>query len=325
VESPRRDGQNAAPSAVALAFAEIPMQSSTVRAALAAVCCALGLAAWSTARQNPAQAEVKATPVAGPVHFLEGAGGNIGVSSGADGVLIVDDQFAELAPKIQAALDKLAGAGKGAPRFVLNTHFHGDHTGSNAIFGRSALIVAHENVRKRLLTGGGGNPPMEPAGLPVITYADENGLSLHFNGEEVRLRHFPACHTDGDSVVWFSGSKVMHLGDLFFNGRFPFIDLDSGGSVAGLTRAVGTILAELPADVKIIPGHGPMATKADLERYHKLLVDTQALVKEALAAGDSVDAMVSNGLLKDYESWSWAFIDTKKFLETLVREQTQKH
>jgi len=300
------------------------MNSSSVRVALAAVCCALGLAAWSTAPQNLAQAEVKVTPVAGAVYFLEGQGGNIGVSSGADGVLIVDDEFAELAPKIQAALDKLAGSGKGVPRFVLNTHFHGDHTGSNAIFGRNAPIVAHENVRKRLAAGGGGNQPMEAPGLPIITYAGDDGLSLFFNGEEIRLRHYPACHTDGDSVVWFSGSKVMHLGDLFFNGRFPFIDLDSGGSVAGLTSAVGKILADLPADVKLIPGHGPMATKADLERYHKMLVDTQALVKEALAAGDSVDAMVSNGLLKDYASWSWAFVDTKKFLETLVREQTQK-
>ena len=301
------------------------MQSSTVRAALAAVCCALGLAAWSTARQNPAQAEVKVTPVAGPVHFLEGAGGNIGVSSGADGVLIVDDQFAELAPKIQAALDKLAGAGKGAPRFVLNTHFHGDHTGSNAIFGRNAPIVAHENVRKRLLEGGGGNPPMEPAGLPIITYSDVNGLSLYFNGEEIRIRHFPHGHTDGDSVVWFSGSKVMHLGDLFFNGRFPFIDLDSGGSVEGMTKAVAYVLSSLEPGTAIIPGHGPLASRADLERYHAMLVGCQSLVKEALAAGDSVDQMVANGLLKDYESWSWAFIDTKKFLETLVREQTQKH
>jgi cyclase len=313
------------PGAVALALAEIPMQSSTVRAALAAVCCALGLAAWSTARQNPAQAEVKVTPVAGSVHFLEGAGGNIGVSSGADGVLIVDDQFAELAPKIQAALDKLAGAGKGAPRFVLNTHFHGDHTGSNAIFGRNAPIVAHENVRKRLVKGGGGNPPMEPAGLPVITYSNVNGLSLYFNGEEIRLRHFPAAHTDGDTVVWFSASKVMHMGDLFFNGRFPVVDVDSGGSVEGLTRAVTYILESLEPDAKIIPGHGPLATKTDLERYHAMLVDTQALVKEALAAGDGVEAMLSNGLLKDYESWSWAFVDTRKFLETLVREQTQKH
>ena len=298
------------------------MSTLTVRVALAAACCALGLGAWSSARQNPAQAEVKSTAVAGAVPFLEGQGGNIGASVGPDGVLIVDDQFAELAPKIQAALDALDGGGSGAPRFVLNTHFHGDHTGSNAVFGKSAAIVAHDNVRKRLAAGGGGNAPMAPAGLPVVTFAD--GLSVHFNGEEIRLRHFPAAHTDGDSAVFFSGAKVAHLGDLFFNGRFPFVDLDSGGSVAGLTRAIEAILADLPEGSKIIPGHGPLAARADLERYHTMLVDTQALVKEALAAGDKVDAMVANGLLKDYESWSWAFIDTKKFLETLVREQTKR-
>jgi glyoxylase-like metal-dependent hydrolase (beta-lactamase superfamily II) len=296
------------------------MSSLSVRVALAAVCCALGLGAWSTTRQDPAQAEVRAHAAAGAVHMLEGAGGNIGVSAGADGVLIVDDQFAQLAPKIQSALDALDGAGKGAPRFVLNTHFHGDHTGSNAIFGRQGSIVAHENVRRRLQEGGGGNPPMEPAGLPIVTFAE--GLSVHFNGEEVRVRHYPAAHTDGDSAVFFEGSKVAHLGDLFFNGRFPFVDLDSGGSVAGLTRAIESILAELPADAKVIPGHGPLASKGDLERYRDMLVKTQALVKEALAAGDGVQQMVSNGLLAEYESWSWAFVDTKKYLETLVRDQS---
>src|SRR5688572_19784143 len=148
------------------------MSTLSVRVALAAVCCALGLGAWSTSRQGAAQAEVRATPVAGPVHFLEGRGGNIGASAGPDGVLIVDDQFAELAPVIQAALDALDGAGSGAPRYVLNTHFHGDHTGSNAVFGRSASILAHDNVRVRLAAGGGGNAPMEPAGLPVVTFAD---------------------------------------------------------------------------------------------------------------------------------------------------------
>lgn len=296
------------------------MSTLTIRIALAAACCALGLAAWSNARQDPAQAEVRATVVAGSVHFLEGQGGNIGASVGPDGVLIVDDQFAALAPKIQAALDRLDGAGSGAPRYVLNTHFHGDHTGANPLFGRSAAIVAHDNVRKRLVAGGAGNAPMEPAGLPVVTFAD--GLSVHFNGEEIRMRHFPAAHTDGDSAVYFAGSKVAHLGDLFFNGRFPFVDLDSGGSVAGLTRAVESVLADLPEGSKIIPGHGPLATRADLERYRDMLVEAQQLVKEALAAGDDVPAMLSNGLLKAYDSWSWSFIDTKKFLETLVREQS---
>jgi glyoxylase-like metal-dependent hydrolase (beta-lactamase superfamily II) len=163
---------------------------------------------------------------------------------------------------------------------------------------------------------------MDPVGLPVITYAD--GLSVHFNGETIRVQHFPSAHTDGDSVVWFTGSNVLHMGDLLFNGMFPFVDIDSGGSVTGLTAAVGEILAELDDGLKIIAGHGELADRADLERYHEMLVDCQALVAEALVAGEDVDAMLEGGLLQEYESWSWGFIDTRRFLETLVREATAR-
>ena len=298
------------------------MRPWSTRMILAACLSALFLGAWrlAPAPQDLSAVEIVARPVAGAVHYLEGFGGNIGVSVGADGVLIVDDQFADLAPRIRAALDGLDGEGDGAPRFVLNTHFHGDHTGANPVFGRLAPIVAHENVRRRLVAGDRAERAMEPAGLPVITYAAADGLSLYFNGEEIRVRHFPAAHTDGDSVVWFSGSKVLHTGDLFFNGMFPFVDLDSGGSVAGLTRAVADLLSDLAPDVKVIPGHGPLGDRAALERYHEMLVRCQALVAEALEAGEDVEAMLANGLLVDFESWSWGFIDTRRFLETLVRE-----
>ncbi len=294
--------------------------SIPARAVPAVVLSALFLAAWrlAPAEQDATGVQVRSHAVAGTVHYLEGRGGNIGVCAGPDGLLIVDDQFADLVPRIRAALDQLDGKGDGTPRYVLNTHFHGDHTGGNPAFGRTGSILAHENVRRRLIAGGGNTPPMEPAGLPVVTYQD--GIRVHFNGEELRVVHYPACHTDGDSVVFFTGSDAVHLGDMFFNGLFPFIDLDSGGSVAGLTRAIADVLARIGPATKIIPGHGPLAARADLQRYHDMLARSTALVKEALEAGNDVEAMLADGLLAEYESLSWQFVDTKRFLQTLARE-----
>ncbi len=297
--------------------------SPSLRAIPPVALAALFLAAWrlAPAEQDATGVQVVAHAVAGAVHYLEGRGGNIGVSAGPDGVLIVDDQFADLVPKIRAALDSLDGKGDGTPRYVVNTHFHGDHTGGNPAFGRTGSILAHENVRKRLLAGVNA-PAMEPAGLPVVTFQD--GISVHFNGEEIRLVHYPAGHTDGDSAVFFAGSDAVHLGDLYFNGMYPFIDLDSGGSAAGLTRAIADVLQRIGPKTRVIPGHGPLASREDLQRYHDMLEHTTALVKEALQAGNDVPAMLSDGLLAEYESMSWQFVDTKRFLETLVRELSAK-
>ena len=168
------------------------------------------------------------------VYMLEGSGGNIGVSVGADGVLIVDDQFAPLADKIRAAIGELGG---GDPAFVLNTHYHGDHTGGNAHFGEKGVIVAHRNVRNRLAARRVDDRPLPEAALPEITF--DEGLSIHFNGEELRVVHFPKAHTDGDGVVFFTGSNVVHTGDLFFNGRFPYVDLRGGGNVRAISRRSG--------------------------------------------------------------------------------------
>jgi glyoxylase-like metal-dependent hydrolase (beta-lactamase superfamily II) len=273
-------------------------------------------AAASAPRQDRSGVVVKTTAVAGSVHLLEGAGGNVGVSIGADGVLMIDDEFADLAPKLQAAID--AAAGKSSPpRYLLNTHFHGDHTGGNAIFGMSATVVAHDNVRKRLAAPKNGKP-MESAGLPAVTYA--SSMSVHFNGEEVRLAHFDACHTDGDTVIHFVGSNVWHLGDLYFNGRFPFVDLGSGGSVVGLERAIGELLARIDAGAKIIPGHGPLAQRADLESYRAMLADSIALVKAGLAAGKSADEMVASKTLAKYESLAWQFISLEAFTKTVAND-----
>src|ERR1043165_25283 len=187
--------------------------------------------------------QIKVTKVAGNVYMLEGAGGNIGVAVGEDGILIVDEQFAPLADKIRASLKTL---GQGKLRFILNTHWHGDHTGGNVVFGPEATIIAHDNVRKRLATEqkstvfNSTTPPSPKEALPVITF--DQTLTVHFNGEDIRAIHYPQGHTDGDTVIFFSASNVVHLGDDFFAGRFPFVDLESGGSVEGLVKNIGELI-----------------------------------------------------------------------------------
>lgn len=260
--------------------------------------------------------EIKATKVSGNVYMLEGAGGNIGVSVGPDGTLIVDDQFAPLADKIRAALK---GIGGGQLQFVLNTHWHGDHTGSNAAFGKEATIVAHHNVRKRLSTEqtvfGETTPPSPKEALPVITYGDE--VSIHFNGEEILAVHFPRGHTDGDSVIFFTGSKVIHMGDDFFHGRFPFVDTESGGSVQGLIDNIAKVLARIPPDTKIIPGHGPLSTPADLKSYHQMLIATSGIVRDKIKAGKDLATIKKEGLPEEWKEWGSGFIKTDFWIETL--------
>ncbi|HVS13915.1 MAG TPA: MBL fold metallo-hydrolase [Thermoanaerobaculia bacterium] len=275
-------------------------------------------AAAASAQQDFSNVQVASEKVAGAVHMLStGIAGNIGVSAGPDGILIVDDQFAPLADKIRSALQAIA---PGDLEFVVNTHWHGDHTGGNEVFGREAVIVAHTNVRKRLMTGASGErevPPAPAVALPVITYDD--GVSVHFNGEEIRVVHLPPGHTDGDSYVHFTGSNVVHLGDDFFSGRFPYVDLASGGSPEGLRDNIGRLLGELPADVRIIPGHGPLSTIDDLRAYHEMLVDTIDQLKTAKAAGRTLDEVKAAGFGERWASWSWSFITTERWAEIVYR------
>jgi cyclase len=275
--------------------------------------------------QDFSKVEVKSTKVAGNVYMLEGAGGNIGVSVGSDGILIVDDQFAPLADKIKAALKTL---GEGKLKFVLNTHWHGDHTGGNAAFGPEAPIIAHDNVRKRLATEQRLEffketiPASPKEALPVITF--DQSLSVHFNGEEIRVIHFPHGHTDGDSVIFFSSSNVVHLGDDFFAGRLPFVDLESGGSVEGLTKNIEEIIPKLPAGVKLIPGHGPISTVDDLKAYQRMLVETTDIVRKKMAAGKTVDQIKKEGLPDAWKSWGTGFIKTDMWLEIIFRSLSKK-
>lgn len=258
------------------------------------------------AQQDFDKVEIKTTAVAGNIHMLEGAGGNVAVSVGPDGVLMVDDQYAPMAAKITAAVAKLDG---GPLKFVLNTHWHGDHTGGNAHFGKTSSLIAQSNVRKRL--AGRSGAPKE--GLPVVTY--DESASLHFNGEEIRLTYYGPGHTDGDTVIHFTGSGVVHTGDLFVNSRFPFIDQGSGGNLAGLMKTIAHLVKTLPDNVKIIPGHGALATKQDLQDYHDMLVETTGLVKKAIAEGKSLADVKAAGVPDKYKSWGTGFINASRWLE----------
>jgi glyoxylase-like metal-dependent hydrolase (beta-lactamase superfamily II) len=274
------------------------------------------LALPAFAQQDFSKVEIKVHKVAGTVYMLEGAGGNIGVSVGDDGILLVDDQYAPLAPKIKEALK---GISSKPVKFVLNTHHHPDHTGGNETFGESAPIIAHTNVRKRLQTR---EQPMVPAGLPVITFDDR--LSVHINGEELKAIHLPHGHTDGDLVVHFTESNVIHMGDDFFNGRLPYIDLGSGGSVRSLIRNIDKVLAEVPNDVKVIPGHGPLATTDDLRKYVAMLKDAVGIVEAGIKAGKTLDQLKSEKVFAKYEALATSFVTTDRFLETVHRDVTSK-
>ena len=267
-------------------------------------------------QQDFSKVEMKVVPVSGNIYMLQGAGGNIGVSAGPDGILIVDDQYAPLADKIRAALK---GINPGKLKFVLNTHYHGDHTGSNPEFGPEAPIIAQENVRKRLESGsmvrGNKVEPMAAAGLPVITF--EDAVSVHFNGEEIKAIHYPHGHTDGDSVIFFTKSNVVHMGDDFFLGRFPFVDLENGGSVQGMTENVAKVLAKIPAGAKVIPGHGDLATVEDLRKFHTMLTETTAVVRKGMEAGKTLEQLQAAGLPDQWKDWGSGFIKTDVWIATI--------
>src|ERR1043165_2285243 len=266
-------------------------------------------------QQDFSKVEIKATHVAGNVYMLTGAGGNIGVSWGQDGILIVDDQFAPLAPKIEAALKQL---NPGKLKFVLNTHYHGDHTGGNKYFGQQAHIIAHANVRKQL----GGKPGDSKPELPVITFDDS--LSVWFNGEEIKLSHVPPAHTDSDSVVHFTDANVIHFGDTFFSGRFPNIDLAGGGDVRGYIRNVEDALKKVPADAKLIPGHGPLSTVKELKEFHEMLVETSGIVQKSIDDGKTLEQIKAQGLPAKWKSWAAPTITTARWLELLYNGLRQK-
>lgn len=273
-------------------------------------------AAPLAAQQDLDEVEITVTPMATGVFMLTGAGGNIGVSVGADGVFVIDDQFAPLSERIMVAIEGLSDR---PVSYVLNTHWHGDHTGGNENFGEAgAAIVAHENVRTRMSTEqvstvfGRTTPPSPDAALPVVTFTEN--VTFHFNGEAIRVHHVPNAHTDGDSIVYFDDVDVLHTGDTFFNGAFPFIDVDSGGSLDGMIDAAETSLGMITRQTEIIPGHGPRATQIDLERYRDMLLEVREIVAERVAAGESrEDVVAANPLGALGVNWGGGFMKTDVF------------
>jgi glyoxylase-like metal-dependent hydrolase (beta-lactamase superfamily II) len=295
----------------------------------ATFCACLLMTGFAIAQdQDYSKVEIKVTKVSGNVYMLEGAGGNIGASVGEDGIVVVDDEYAPLAEKIQAALKGITDK---PVRFVINTHFHGDHTGGNAYFQKQSPVIAHDNVRKRLEGGGTvGNlgsismerKPAAKEALPIITF--DHDVTVHLNGEDIRALHFPSGHTDGDSIIFFPKSNVVHMGDDFVRYGFPFIDLGSGGSVDGMIAAMQEVIPKLPPDVKIIPGHGNVSNLDDVREYVKMLIETRAAVEKGVKQGKTLDQLKQEKVLDPWKKWNGDFVSTDVFTETLYNDLTGK-
>lgn len=271
--------------------------------------------------------EIKVGRVAGNVYMLQGAGGNIAACVGEDGIVIVDDQYAPLADKIRAALK---GISDKPLRYVINTHYHEDHSSGNLPF-HDASIVAQDNVRKRLESGSQvgyslssteHSPPSPKEALPVVTFAQD--VTLHVNGEDIHAVHVPSGHTDGDSVVFFPKANVVHMGDDFVTYGFPFVDIAAGGSVRGMIAGVEGVIRKLPADVKVIPGHGPVSSLDDVRGYVKMLKDTLAAVDNGIKSGKTLDQLKKDKVLAPWQKYSGDFISTDAWTETLYNDLTGK-
>ncbi|HKD52485.1 MAG TPA: MBL fold metallo-hydrolase [Candidatus Acidoferrum sp.] len=299
-----------------------------VSLALAAIA-ALMIRMASAQQQDFSKVEIKVTKVSGNIYMLEGAGGNIAASVGEDGIVLIDDQFAPLAEKIQAALKNIGVTDKPV-RFVINTHYHGDHTGGNeALNNAGSTLIAHDNVRKRLESGGpagnGGsikmdNKPAAKAALPIITF--QHDVTIHLNGEDIHAMHFPSGHTDGDSIIFFPKNNVVHMGDDFVRYGFPFVDVTAGGSVQGIIDAMEKTTAQLPADAKVIPGHGALSNLDDVRAYTKMLKETSAVVQKALDDHKTLDQMKQAKILASWEKFSGQFVNTDAYIETLYNSLT---
>ncbi len=283
---------------------------------LPAVIAAVFLIPVSTSQAQD-DVKINAIPVSDNIYMLSGQGGNIGLFLGEDGTFIIDDQFAPLTEKILAAIKSVGGD---TPRFLINTHFHGDHTGGNENLGNAGtLIVSHDKVRERLVAGsyikafGMNSPPANKAALPVLTFSED--MHFHINNDSVNAVHVPSAHTDGDSIIYFEKANVVHAGDIFFNGFYPFIDAANGGSLRGTIAAVDAMLAATDSKSKIIPGHGPLADKAQLQAYRDMLAIAYARLLKLKNDGVSAEDAVIHDPLADLEAqWGNGIFSGEKWI-----------
>jgi len=268
------------------------------------ICVILLFVSLAVKAQNFDSVMIKTTKVAGSVYMLEGSGGNIGVLIGNDGVILVDDQFAPLAEKIKKAIATISDK---PIRFIVNTHFHGDHSDGNKVFGgEGSIIVAHENVRKRLSADHfftsfkQEQKAMSYEGLPKITFAES--LNFNMNGETVQVIHIKKAHTDGDAAIYFKESNVLHTGDVFVRYGLPFIDDDGGGTIDGMINGADQMLKMINDETKIIPGHGQIGSKKDLLEYKNLLQTIRKRIADGIKAGKTVDQIISSDPTKEFKT-----------------------
>jgi glyoxylase-like metal-dependent hydrolase (beta-lactamase superfamily II) len=272
------------------------------------------------AQQDFSKVQIQTIQVANGVYMLVGSGGNIGLSVGQDGAFLVDDQYAPLTDKIMKAISAVTDK---PVRFLINTHWHYDHTGGNENIGKGgAIIVAHDNVRKRLAKGqfmkafNANIPPSPPNALPVITFADS--VTFHWNDETLEVVHPRSAHTDGDAVIFFKSANVVHIGDLFFNGIYPFIDAESGGSMEGLIAGVDQVLDRIDDNTKVIPGHGPLGNKTDLRAYRDMLAAVHERMTKLIKEGKHIDEIVATKPTAYFDAkWGDGFLKPDQWVKII--------
>ena len=281
-----------------------------IRLSLAAIAFFSG--ATALAQRDFSKVEIKTTQVADGIYMLEGWGGNIGLSEGVDGAFVIDDQFAPLNDKIRAAIAEITDA---PVEFVLNTHYHGDHTGGNAAFASTgSTIIAHDNVRTRLAIA----DDADASGLPTITFSDTT--TIYRNGQEIHIFHPKNAHTDGDAIAYFREANVVHMGDVMFSGLYPYIDVDAGGNINGFIAAQEAVDQMINDDTKLIPGHGPVSARAELHAQINMLKDVRNRVQALIDDGLDEDAVVAAAPLADLdEEWTWGFINGERMTRSAYR------
>jgi len=294
-----------------------------IRHFLIIICCFLAFGTF--AQRDFSKIEINSEKITENIYLLKGSGGNIGVCVGEKGVLMIDSQFAPLSDKIKAAIKKLSDQ---PIHYLVNTHWHGDHTGGNEnINSDQILLIAHDNVYERmskenLMKAFSRTVPAAPEkARPELTFSDK--MTLRFGGEAVMVFHVDNAHTDGDAMVYFANSNVLHMGDTFFNGRYPFIDLSSGGSVDGLLNAINTAIMVVDEDTKIIPGHGDLASKKDLLKYREVVLTVRDRVRGAIKEGKSLEMIQAAKLNSDYdEKWGSGFINGERIIDIMYTSLT---